>query len=539
MCWLRGFSEFDRRNQHCADRALPRRRRARSTSQLTALPGNRRRPDSAPADRQTGGDSSTQRRDVGAPRWPNGRWLLRLRYRKVASALSNRRATRICSPANRSTSHATMSSLWETSSYIPTWTDAAGPVRRQGGNTLSRDDSFELRSVRRHRLGRTRERVGRERSALAAGSRYRSARGYGLVRRQPLKQRIDMGRWITANTFKVGIQFEMILIRGVLHHAGKLRNSDPVFRYLMHEITDECNHIQMFQEFINRNDQDVPGMRRMSRIIGPIVGFISGYLSIMLFIGVLCGEQPVHYQQTLLLRRGPQIPPLLNKITYIHVAEEARHITFADDHLAEHIQHSGRLKRVAYAILFPLFLRWLMGEIVTPPRSFARQFGVPRRTFKSAYWRSGHSRRMMAESAADARRVADQLGLRTVWSRWIWRVLGHRWPRPALPRRAESAVRRLNCRAACRDSNDCVEAHCGGGDHGERRSGGDAGRLADHRGRRGRGECVGDLPRASGTSWRRRGEPAVRMAEAARLGGGVRDHDSRRRVDRARSWWCS
>jgi hypothetical protein len=241
---------------------------------------------------------------------------------------------------------------------------------------------------------------------------------------QPLKQRIDMGRWITANTFKVGIQFEMILVRGVLHHAGKLRNSDPVFRYLMHEITDECKHIQMFQEFINRNDQDVPGMRRMSRIIGPIVSFISGYLSIMLFIGALCGEQPVHFQQTLLLRRGPQIPPLLNKITSIHLAEEARHITFADDHLAEHIQHSGRLKRVAYAILFPLFLRWLMGEIVTPPRSFARQFGVPRRTFKSAYWRSGHSRRMMAESAADARRVADQLGLRTVWSRWIWRVLG-------------------------------------------------------------------------------------------------------------------
>ena len=31
---------------------------------------------------------------------------------------------------------------------------------------------------------------------------------------------------------------------------------------------------------------------------------------------------------------------------------------------------------------------------------------------------------MMAESAADARRVADRLGLRTVWSRWIWRLLG-------------------------------------------------------------------------------------------------------------------
>jgi hypothetical protein len=197
-----------------------------------------------------------------------------------------------------------------------------------------------------------------------------------------------------------------------------------VFQYLLHEVTDECNHIQMFQEFINRNGQDVPGMRRISRIVGPFLSFISGYLRIMVFIGVLCGELPVHYQQTLLQRGAPQIPPLLNKITYIHLAEEARHITFADDHLAERVQHSGRFKKAIYAITFPLFLRWLMGEIFTPPRTFAREFGVPRRTFKAAFWRSEHSRQMLAESAADARRVADHLGLRTVWSRWMWRVLG-------------------------------------------------------------------------------------------------------------------
>ncbi|NKZ15466.1 diiron oxygenase [Mycolicibacterium septicum DSM 44393] len=241
---------------------------------------------------------------------------------------------------------------------------------------------------------------------------------------QPVQKRVDIGRWITANTFKVGIQFEMILIRGVVHYAGKLSNSDPVFRYLMHEVTDECNHIQMFQEFINRNGQDVPGMRRMSRILGPVVGFLSGYLGVLLFIGVLAGEQPVHYQQTLLLRGTQRLPPLLNRIIYIHLAEEARHITFADDHLAERIQYSGRCKRAAYAIMFPLFLRWLMGEILTPPRSFARQFQVPRQTFKAAFWRSDQSRQMLAESAADARRVADSLGLRTIWSRWIWRVLG-------------------------------------------------------------------------------------------------------------------
>jgi P-aminobenzoate N-oxygenase AurF len=241
---------------------------------------------------------------------------------------------------------------------------------------------------------------------------------------QPLKRRIDMGRWITANTLKATIQFEQMLIRGVVHYAGSLPNGSPVFRYLMHELIDEANHIQMFQEFINRTGEDVPGMRRGSRFIGPILGFIGGYASIFHFIGVLCGEQPLHYQQTLQHRGAAHVPTLLNKITYIHLAEEARHITFADDYLAERMRGSSRFRRATYAVAFPFYLRWLIGESIGPPRTFARQFGVPRRVFKTAYWRSAQSRRMMAESAADVRRVAEDLGLRTVWSRWIWRMLG-------------------------------------------------------------------------------------------------------------------
>ncbi|MCG7609352.1 diiron oxygenase [Mycobacterium sp. CnD-18-1] len=241
---------------------------------------------------------------------------------------------------------------------------------------------------------------------------------------QPLQRRIDMGRWVTANTLKVTLQFEMMLIRGVVHYSGKLPNRSPVFQYLLHELIDECNHIQMFQEFVNRTGEDVPGMRRGSRVIGPILGFIGGYANIIHFIGVLCGEQPLHYQQTLQHRGAAHVPPLLNKITYVHLAEEARHISFADDLLAQRMQSVTRLKRAWYAFLFPFFLRWLIGEMIGPPRTFARQFGVPRKVFKSAFWRSPRSRQMMAESAADVRRVAEDLGLRTAWSRWIWRMLG-------------------------------------------------------------------------------------------------------------------
>jgi hypothetical protein len=241
---------------------------------------------------------------------------------------------------------------------------------------------------------------------------------------QPLQRRIDMGRWITANTLKATIQFEMLLIRGVVHHTGKLPNASAVFRYLMHEVVDEANHILMFQEFINRTGEDVPGMRRASRFIGPILGVVGGYASVFHFVGILCGEQPLHYQQTLQHRSGVGVPPLLNQITYLHLAEEARHITFADDYLAHGMQRAGRVRRAMYAIAFPFYLRWLIGESMGLPRTFARQFGVPRRVFKTAYWRSASSHRILAESAADVRRVAEDLGLRTAWSRWMWRLLG-------------------------------------------------------------------------------------------------------------------
>jgi hypothetical protein len=267
---------------------------------------------------------------------------------------------------------------------------------------------------------------------------------------QPLQRRIDMGRWVTANMLKTTIQFEMMLIRGVVHYSGKLSNGSPVFRYLLHELVDECNHIQMFQEFINRTGEDVPGMRRASRIFGPILGFIGGYISILHFIAILCGEQPLHYQQTLQHRGAANVPPLLSKITYIHLAEEARHITFADDHLAEQMRRAGRFKRVSCAIAFPIFLRWLIGESVGPPRTFARQFGVPRTVFKSAYWRSARSRQMMAESAADVRRVAHDLGLLTAWSRWLWRLLGVDGPLPRYrgePDRSPAVTRVAGLRA--------------------------------------------------------------------------------------------
>ena len=64
---------------------------------------------------------------------------------------------------------------------------------------------------------------------------------------QPLARQIEIGRWRTLNSVKVGAAFESILIRGLMAFIMKLPNNSPEFRYALHEMTEECNHIQMFQ----------------------------------------------------------------------------------------------------------------------------------------------------------------------------------------------------------------------------------------------------------------------------------------------------
>lgn len=91
-------------------------------------------------------------------------------------------------------------------------------------------------------------------------------------RSQPLERQIEIGRWRIANSIKVGAAFETILIRGMMQYIMKLPNGSPEFRYCLHEMTEECNHIQMFQELVNRIGVDVPGMRPIFRALSPFIG---------------------------------------------------------------------------------------------------------------------------------------------------------------------------------------------------------------------------------------------------------------------------
>ncbi|KAF0847055.1 AurF N-oxygenase family protein [Nocardia caishijiensis] len=243
-------------------------------------------------------------------------------------------------------------------------------------------------------------------------------------REQPLERRIEIGKWRTANAIKVGAAFESILIRGMMQYIMKLPNGSPEFRYCLHEMTEECNHIQMFQELVNRIGVDVPGMRPLFKALSPFIGVAGGYAHTILFIGILGGEEPIDHYQKAMLRAGANLPPMVVRTMEIHIAEEARHISFAHDFLAAHIGRMGRVNRGVCSVAFPIAMRWLAGEIMAPPRSFATRFDIPREVIREAFWKSEHSQRVLAGYFGDVRKLADELGMMNPIAKQVWKTLG-------------------------------------------------------------------------------------------------------------------
>lgn len=247
--------------------------------------------------------------------------------------------------------------------------------------------------------------------------------GSAWYRSQPVEKQIEMGMWRQANIFRVGWQFENILIRGIMQHVFSLPIHSPEYRYLMHEATEECHHTQMFQEGVNRIGRDVPGMPLWIRAISPSFSLFANRFPVIFFIGVLAGEEPIDHVQKAILRSRKELHPMMGRIMEIHVAEEARHISFAHEYVKRMSPRLNRRQRFIVSMLYPVIMRILGDAILVPPKEFRREFDIPESVLRELYWDAPASRTMLADVFADVRKLAEEAGLMTRLSRRVWRAL--------------------------------------------------------------------------------------------------------------------
>ena len=248
--------------------------------------------------------------------------------------------------------------------------------------------------------------------------------GHPWYQALPVERQIEIGLWRQANILKVGLQFENILIRGIMQYVFSLRNGSPEFRYLTHEATEECHHTQMFQETVNRIGIDVPGMTRPIRMVVPLIPIVASIAPVGFFMMVLAGEEPIDHTQKSILRSGRDLPPVMTRIMQIHVAEEARHISFAHEYLKRRGPRMGRIDRLISSIAFPIIMRAGCDLLMVPPRSFRREFDIPRSVMKDLYWKAPESRDRLQSLFADVRMLAEEAGLMNAVSRRVWRLCG-------------------------------------------------------------------------------------------------------------------
>ncbi|HET9420898.1 MAG TPA: diiron oxygenase, partial [Nocardioides sp.] len=243
----------------------------------------------------------------------------------------------------------------------------------------------------------------------------------------PKAEQIRVGLYRQANVTKVGLQFEQILIAGLMNYAFRLPNGSPEFRYSTHEATEECHHTQMFQEFVNRSGQDVPGGSRFFRAIGPVLPLAARLVPFGFFYGVLAGEEPIDHVQKTILRAGDSpdrsMHPLLQRIMQIHVAEEARHIGFAHQYLQHKAPRLKRHERAVLSVAVPVIMRWLCDEILVPSRKARKDMGIPRSVVKDLYWDNPESRKMLRDLFGDVRMLAEETRMMNPVSRRVWKLM--------------------------------------------------------------------------------------------------------------------
>ena len=261
---------------------------------------------------------------------------------------------------------------------------------------------------------------------------------------QPLEKQIAIGMWRHANTAKVSLHLENILIRGLMQYTFSVPNGSPEYRYCLHESVEECNHTMMFQEMVNRIGVDVAGMPRWLRWLSPLVPLMAGPLPSMFFFEVLAGEVPIDYMQTNVLREGIPAHPIIEKVTAIHVAEEARHIAFAHEYLRKRVPHMLWRNRFVLSLYVPIIMRVLCQAIVVPTRSFFKEFEIPRSVRKELFFGAPDSRQTLRDMFGDIRMLCHDVGLMNPLALLMWRICkidGRPSRYHGEPQRAHSAAR--------------------------------------------------------------------------------------------------
>ncbi len=243
-------------------------------------------------------------------------------------------------------------------------------------------------------------------------------------RSQPAGVRSRIGLNLSAGFCYTGRLFEGILSRGLLRFAATQPHDSLEYRFAYHEVIEEAHHSLMFQEFVNRSGMPVPIVTEELVQRSSKVAEFGTTFPEMLFIYALGGEDPIDYVQREDHRNRSSRPPLIQRISQIHIVEEARHVAFARSYLRLNVPKLSDEKRAEMSLAVPVILGELSKRMMQPPEHIIATYDIPQEVIDEAFTNNPAHRDVVVASLAKVRALCEELGLMTTAARELWQQAG-------------------------------------------------------------------------------------------------------------------
>ncbi len=225
------------------------------------------------------------------------------------------------------------------------------------------------------------------------------------------KREVGMRRMI--NIAKVGPHFERPLVMAIQAYNMEQPSGSLRMKYSDLEAREEVNHIRMFEELVDRSGLDVEGTRAMFRKLVPLLTPLGAKIPAGMWTVVLAGEEPIDHLQKELLRNSDDLHPAMRDVMAIHVAEEARHISFAHEYLEENVPKLSLGHQAVLAAATPAAMRTLANAIMRPSPGELRAMGIPKKVADEIWFDSPQGKHLLSGLFPDARMLAEKTGLKT------------------------------------------------------------------------------------------------------------------------------
>lgn len=231
------------------------------------------------------------------------------------------------------------------------------------------------------------------------------------------RQRSFVTRWEFTRLMRNQSQGEHILnqaLLGVLYHVDPY---DPAWRYLLHEVAEECQHMSMFNDWVRRNadirthglgqDQFGTGVSVLTPVLATR---FPALLWMMTYLFEVFGDQMARAAAS---DANARLHPIVRQLMQAHVIEEARHVTFAREWLSRLHARMSRPGQLALAVTAEQILATVLRlKFPFVPLLWSGQIApwVSRRDFRRAM-RSEHRRALIQAQVGSAAVVLLELGV--------------------------------------------------------------------------------------------------------------------------------